>query len=119
MILTGYATGFNRRHQRSGHVFQNRYKSILCQKDAYLQELVRYIHLNPLRAGRCTGVHALPVCMEGKGRILICYWAVRKLGFSMTEVANRLGISVPTLSVAVSKGEGLVSQEGVTFEANI
>jgi putative transposase len=50
-LLTGYAIQFNRRHQRHGHVFQNRYKSILCQQDRYLKELVRYIHLNPLRAG--------------------------------------------------------------------
>ena len=50
-LLTGYAIGHNRRHRRSGHLFQNRYKSILCQKNAYLKELVRYIHLNPLRAG--------------------------------------------------------------------
>ena len=258
-LLTGYAAGFNRRHQRSGHVFQNRYKSILCQKDAYLQELVRYIHLNPLRAGLVKDLNELdnfrfaghgvimgkhsnkwqsvdqtlvffgqdesrarltycefmrkgvdqghrpelvggglirsaggwtevrsmrkagifkkgderilgsvdfvetvlayaqesmhwryalkargvsldhlirivadlmglrPQSLIGpsksrnivKGRILICYWAVRELGFSMTEVANHLGISVPTVSVAVSKGEGLVSQEGVTLDANI
>ena len=49
-LLTGYAVNFNRRHRRYGHLFQNRYKSILCQEDAYLLELVRYIHLNPLRA---------------------------------------------------------------------
>jgi putative transposase len=49
-LLTGYAVQFNRRHSRHGHVFQNRYKSI-CQEEAYLMELVRYIHLNPLRAG--------------------------------------------------------------------
>lgn len=49
-LLTGYASGFNRRHSRSGHLFQNRYRSILCQEDAYLKELVRYIHLNPMRA---------------------------------------------------------------------
>ena len=49
-LLTGYAVYFNRRHRRHGHLFQNRYKSILCQEDAYLKELVRYIHLNPLRA---------------------------------------------------------------------
>ncbi len=49
-LLTGYAVVFNRRHGRSGHLFQNRYKSILCQEDSYLLELVRYIHLNPLRA---------------------------------------------------------------------
>jgi putative transposase len=50
-LLSGYAGRFNRRHRRSGHLFQNRYKSILCQEDAYLTELVRYIHLNPVRAG--------------------------------------------------------------------
>ena len=50
-LLTGYAVTFNRRHRRHGHLFQNRYKSILCQEDLYLLELVRYIHLNPLRAG--------------------------------------------------------------------
>jgi putative transposase len=49
-LLTGYAVNYNRRHNRSGHLFQNRYKSILCQEDSYLLELVRYIHLNPLRA---------------------------------------------------------------------
>ncbi|CAB1061869.1 hypothetical protein D1BOALGB6SA_6644, partial [Olavius sp. associated proteobacterium Delta 1] len=45
-LLTGYAVSFNRRHRRHGHLFQNRYKSILCQEDLYLLELVRYIHLN-------------------------------------------------------------------------
>lgn len=50
-LLTGYAVNFNRKHKRFGHLFQNRYKSILCQEDLYLKELVRYIHLNPLRAG--------------------------------------------------------------------
>jgi hypothetical protein len=50
-LLTGHAISYNRRHRRAGHLFQNRYKSILCQEDAYFLELVRYIHLNPLRAG--------------------------------------------------------------------
>lgn len=49
-LLTGYAMHYNRRHKRYGHLFQNRYKSILCQEDTYLLELIRYIHLNPLRA---------------------------------------------------------------------
>jgi putative transposase len=49
-LLTGSAVYFNRRHRRHGHLFQNRYKSILCQEEPYLRELVRYIHLNPLRA---------------------------------------------------------------------
>lgn len=49
-LLTGFAGVFNRRHQRHGHLFQNRYKSIVCDEDTYFMELVRYIHLNPLRA---------------------------------------------------------------------
>ncbi len=49
-FLTGYAISYNRRHRRWGHLFQNRYKSIICDEDAYFLELVRYIHLNPLRA---------------------------------------------------------------------
>jgi REP element-mobilizing transposase RayT len=44
------ATAYNRRHSRVGYVFQNRYKSVLCNEAVYLLELVRYIHLNPLRA---------------------------------------------------------------------
>ena len=50
-LLTGHAIRFNRRHKRSGHLFQNRYKSIICEEEPYLLELVRYIHLNPVRAG--------------------------------------------------------------------
>jgi putative transposase len=50
-LLTGYVIGFNRRHKRRGQLFQNRYKSIICQEETYLMELVRYIHLNPIRAG--------------------------------------------------------------------
>jgi len=49
-LLTGYAISYNRRHHRTGHLFQNRYKSIICEEEPYLLELVRYIHLNPLRA---------------------------------------------------------------------
>ena len=49
-LLTGYAVTFNRKYKRRGHLFQNRYKSILCQEEPYLLELVRYIHLNPLRS---------------------------------------------------------------------
>jgi putative transposase len=50
-LLTGYAVYYNRRHGRHGHLFQNRFKSIVVEEDAYFQELVSYIHLNPLRAG--------------------------------------------------------------------
>ncbi|HOP40629.1 MAG TPA: transposase [Geobacteraceae bacterium] len=255
-LLTGYAAGFNRRHRRSGHLFQNRYKSILCQEDAYLSELVRYIHLNPLRArivrdletldsypyaGHCalmgkqkidwqstdsvltlfgsklsharsnyhnfvaegveqgrrpelvggglirsaggwSGVQQLrkngiyqksderilgdstfvesvlaeteekmasqyalkskgidlprlqrlaaaltdisPEALTGpsksrnivKARILVCYWAARDLGLTMTDIARYLKISVPTVSIAVKKGETLVREEGLLLQ---
>jgi len=48
-LLTGYAGMFNRRHRRSGHLFHNRYKSVACEDEPYFLELVRYLHLNPLR----------------------------------------------------------------------
>jgi REP element-mobilizing transposase RayT len=50
-VLTGYSQYYNRRYRRVGHLLQGRHKSILCQSDRYLSELVRYIHLNPVRAG--------------------------------------------------------------------
>lgn len=50
-VLTWYAIYYNRRHKRTGHLFENRYKSILCDEDNYLLALIRYIHLNPVRAG--------------------------------------------------------------------
>jgi hypothetical protein len=58
-LLTGYAIWYNRRYRRSGHLFQNRYKSILCDEDAYLLELIRYIHLNPYRAKMVQSLEAL------------------------------------------------------------
>jgi putative transposase len=64
-LLTGYAVSFNRRYRRHGQLFQNRYKSILCQEDPYLKELVRYIHLNPLRVG-------IVKDMSGLGRYAFC-----------------------------------------------
>ena len=252
-LLTGYAVNFNRRHNRSGHLFQNRYKSILCQEDVYLKELIRYIHLNPLRARLVKDILALkkypysghsylmgsrsnnwqsinevlslfsnnkktaikqyqaflikgieigrqpdlvggglvrsaggwsvlrsmrkagifeksderilgdgafvdtvlkaakesmetkyalsakgvviedilqivskmlsihPKELKGvskertivKGRALVCYWSVRELGMTMTEVAGYLGITLPTVSVAVKRGMKIVLDENL------
>ena len=254
-LLTGYAFGFNLRHRRSGHLFQNRYKSILCQEDNYLKELVRYIHLNPLRGGIVADLKALgnyrysghtalmhrhklswqntgyvlalfadrhaqarrrylqfikagidqghrPDLTGGglirssggwsvvkamrkagvwlksderilgdsefvdavltdaqeqldsrfvltsqgvnidrltelaarhfslpseavygrgknrdtvKARRIVCFWAVIKLGMTMTAVAKKLGVSVPTVSLSVSKGEQLARKEGISL----
>ena len=49
-LLTGYSQYYNRRYRHVGHVFQGRHKAILCDSDPFLSELVRYIHLNPVRA---------------------------------------------------------------------
>ena len=46
-----YTRYFNKRYRKVGHLFQGRYKAILCERDPYLLELVRYIHLNPVRGG--------------------------------------------------------------------
>ena len=58
-VLTGYVVNFNKRHNRHGHLFQNRYKSIVCEEDVYLMELVRYIHLNLIRAGMVKSIKEL------------------------------------------------------------
>ena len=254
-LLTGYAISYNRRYHRSGHLFQNRYKSILCQQDLYFKELIRYIHLNPVRAGLVQNMAALDrypfaghsyvlgkrkitwqsinevltyfddteaparrlyrqyvnngielgkqeilvggglmrsaggweavnslrkkgifqksderilgdsnfvnsvlsaaqdamdnrykmaaagidlndiiAAVSGllsiyrhsligpskerivvKGRALVCYWGVRELGMSMTEVADRLKISVPTVSMAVKKGALVVAEDNLVL----
>ncbi len=58
-LLTGHAITFNLRHKRRGHLFQNRYKSIICEEESYFLELVRYIHLNPIRAGQVKDLEGL------------------------------------------------------------
>jgi hypothetical protein len=49
-VQQSYTQYFNRKHHKVGHLFQGRYKAIICEKDEYLLSLVRYIHLNPIRA---------------------------------------------------------------------
>jgi REP element-mobilizing transposase RayT len=93
-LLTGYAGGFNRRHKRAGHLFQNRYKSILVEEEPYLLELVRYVHLNPLRArilttldmldeypwtGHSAVLGRVPRPWQAVGEVLRCFGPVRGL----------------------------------------
>lgn len=58
-VETGYATRFNRRHDRAGHLFQDRFKSPLVLGDENLMNLIRYVHLNPVRAGIVPDVGSL------------------------------------------------------------
>jgi putative transposase len=50
-LQTSYTQYFNRRHGRSGHLFQGRYKAFLVEKDRYALAMLRYIHENPIKAG--------------------------------------------------------------------
>lgn len=90
-LLTGYAVFHNHRHRRHGHLFQNRYKSILCQEGIEQKQVW------------ASGKHPLTV----KARSLLCYWAVRKLGISATELSKKLGISQPSVSISVKRGENI------------
>ena len=58
-LNTDYARYFNRKRQRRGYVFQDRYKSIATQDQFYIEQIVRYIHLNPYRAGLCRNMEQL------------------------------------------------------------
>lgn len=53
-----YTSYYNYKHQKTGHLYQGRYKSFLIDADSYLQEASRYIHLNPIRLKRKTNLHA-------------------------------------------------------------
>jgi REP element-mobilizing transposase RayT len=70
-LLTWYAIYFNRRHRRTGHLFENRYKSTLCEEDPYFLELVRYIHLNPVRAGIVTDMAGLDSYRWSGHRVIV------------------------------------------------
>ncbi|WP_366922768.1 transposase [Metallumcola ferriviriculae] len=52
-----YTQWFNRRYGRTGHVFQQRYKALLCNKENYLLQLIKYIHYNPAKANICKGIN--------------------------------------------------------------
>jgi len=88
-LLTGYALYFNHRHGRRGYLYQNRYKSVLCQEDAYFLELVRYIHLNPVRAKLINDMAALDAYPYSGHSVLIgktkCPWQ------TTNEVLNQFG----------------------------
>ena len=66
-LLTGYVRRFNKIHRRRGHLFEGRYKAIVCDRDSYLLELVRYIHLNPSQSSQSfAGQTARQVCQLGE-----------------------------------------------------
>jgi REP element-mobilizing transposase RayT len=116
-LLTGYTQWFNRRHKRQGNLFQNRYKSILCQEEKY-----RYIHLNPLCAGRVKDIgmlgsykycgHSGIVGKVGwKSVMLVCSkgtWVINGI-----IIERKLELSVPSISESVKKRTKDIRGKGV------
>jgi putative transposase len=142
-LLTGYALWYNRRHRRYGHLFQNRFKSILCQENVYLLELVRYIHLNPVRAHLVEDLDELDRYAYSGHSVLLGKaknsWQQtqqvlgmfgdkpgaarrayrffvekgRELGIPMSSLARKLGLSVPSVSESVTRGQRLAEEKGL------
>lgn len=115
-LLTGYAVTFNLRHGRSGHVFQNRYKSIVCEEEAYLLALVRYIGLNPLRARLVDDLEGLDRYPWSSHAVLLGYQSLA--GQAVDEVLARFGArrkaAVPRYRAFVEAGVALGRQEELT-----
>ena len=97
-LNTGYAVGFNRRHRRSGYVFQNRFKSFLVEAEPDLLEGLRYLHLNPLRAGLVATLPALEgVAWTGHAALVGC---VDRAWQATQAVLTLFGPDVPTARAA-------------------
>ena len=111
-MLTGYAQQFNRRHKRHGHLFKNRYKSILCQEafERLIKRVAKLFEISPkeLLSG---GKHAKTV----KARSVACYWGNRELGMSTIELSKKLNISQPTASQSVVRGQKIAHAEKLAF----
>jgi putative transposase len=89
----GYARWFNHKYRRRGYLFQDRFKSILCQDQEYARQLIRYIHLNPLRAGEVDSLEALmkwPWC--GHGHLLKIKGAAGQSFQDRNEALRRFGV---------------------------
>jgi len=108
-ILTGYVVNFNRRHKRYGHLFQNRYKSIVCEDDPYLWELTRYIHLNPVRGGIIQDMRGLSKYPWAGHSALM-----GKVEREWQDVDTVLGYFGRRKSVAIGKYEDFI-REGVSW----
>jgi REP element-mobilizing transposase RayT len=124
-LLTWYAVYYNRRHKRTGHLFENRYKSILCEEDRYLLALIRYIHLNPLRAEMVKTLDELdsyPWCghgvVMGKNECLWMDTAYVLLQFNDTKRKSRnayrkfVGEGIPLGRSTELTGGGLIRSKG-------
>lgn len=112
-LLGGYAVTFNHHHNRSGHLFQNRYKSIVCDEKPYLLELIRYVHLNLIRARIIKNFESLAnFPWSGHQELL------GKFSFNLTKLELVLSLFAGKYEIARAKYEefladGLKTQRGV------
>jgi REP element-mobilizing transposase RayT len=124
-FLTGYAIRYNLRHKRHGHLFQNRYKSIVCEEDAYFLELVRYIHLNPLRAQLVEDISELDmypwsghavvlghIQNEWQDRDYMLSWFGQKEGEAKTAYRHYVQEGIPLGRRPELVGGGLIRSKG-------
>jgi len=117
-----YTQTFNRRHGRVGHLFQGRYKAILVEKESYLLELSRYVHLNPWRLkkfedpfkyrwsslGSYVGATACPHWLTEK-EVLSYFYSKGKRGYrAFIAEGMKSGIKTPWDEV---KGQAVISSE--------
>lgn len=117
-LLTSYAMYFNRKNQRTGHLFQNRYRAILCNDDRHFLELVRYIHLNPLRAGLVRSLAELErYPYSGHGFIM---GRVRRGWFDSNLVRAYFGMSDPGATNAYQAfiAQGLMAESDCRPDEN-
>lgn len=84
-LLTLYGIYFNLTYDRSGHVFQGRYKAVICQKEEYLFKLLQYIHLNPLRAGLTKDINNYKWSSH-----LICSGKINNKNLSLEKLFQRM-----------------------------
>lgn len=108
-LLTRYAVYFNHKKRRSGYLFQNRYKSIVCERDVYLLELVRYVHLNPIRARLVKNIEELSEYRWSGHRVLLGLenrdWQVR--GEILNYFGKKEKIAVKGYKQFLEEGIGL------------
>ena len=104
-LLSGYAGAFNRRHRRLGHLFQNRYKSIVVEEEPYFLQLVRYLHLNPLRAKVVNDLNQLSRYQwSGHAALVGCHPAIWQ------DTSEVLGRFAPTLRAARERYQAFVAE---------
>ena len=117
-LLTGYAVSFNLRRQRAGHLFQNRYRFIVCEENVYLLELVWYIHLNSIRAGLVKDMEQLDRYRWSGHSVLIGKekrsWQAREEVLSY--FGGREGIARRRYRQFISEGIGLGKKGELTGE---